>query len=778
MQEANQEWLEEEKRIGLVLKELEQKLHSLKEKTGGLKEDIIGLRKNFWDDVSLNLADDIETAETFSSIQQQAGILSERERSHKQFYSQLKKLLKVKESPYFGRVDFLEDGEEQVESVYIGLSSLMDEKEEQFLIYDWRAPISSLFYNYPPGPAQYEVPEETISGTVELKRQFLIKNGRLKAMFNTDMAIGDEMLQEVLGNQANTRMKSIVATIQKEQNQIIRNEKSRYLIVQGAAGSGKTSAALQRAAYLLYRGRGRIESNQMLLFSPNLLFNSYVANVLPELGEENIQQTTFQEYVTRQLGKQISCETPFDQLEFCLTAAEREDGRIRQRAIEYKSSLAFKTLIDDYARFLAKGNILFKHIVFRGSKMVSAEQIHDYFQTFDASTPLPQRIEMTAKWLLSVLKKEEQQERKKDWPLEKSELLDKEEYLQVYQQLQKERKFAGDTFDDYEREQKLLAKIIVEREFKPLKQAVKALGFIDFKRTYLQLFSDWHGGACRPEGWRSICEYTAETFRFSRLPYEDAVPFLYLKNKMKEREKNTAIRHVFIDEAQDYSPFQLAFLKEMFSASKMTILGDFHQAIFAHTPDQKELLSEGVFEGEKMEMVRLMRSYRSTKEIVEFTKRLLKGAGEIEAFNRSGVKPVLTVSDDASLHHERIASCIASLQNEGRETIAVICKTVQECREAAKHLQKQTELKLIDKETRTFQKGVIVIPVYLAKGIEFDAVILYDSSEKRYWRESERTLFYTACTRAMHELRLFSLGEESPFLKDVPDRLYTLKRVT
>ncbi|MCY7914823.1 RNA polymerase recycling motor HelD, partial [Bacillus haynesii] len=508
MQKNGQEWLEEEKRIQLVLKELDQKLHSLKGKTGGLKEDIIDLRKHFWSDVTVNLADENEAVETFFSIKQQAEVLAERERSHKQFYSQLKNLLKVKESPYFGRVDFLEDGEENAESVYIGLASLMDEKEERFLIYDWRAPISSLFYNYGPGAAQYEVPDETVRGTIELKRQFLFKNGQLKAMFNTDMAIGDEVLQEVLGQQADIQMKSIVATIQKEQNQIIRNEKSRFLIVRGAAGSGKTSAALQRAAYLLYRGRGQIESSQMLLFSPNLLFNSYVANVLPELGEENIQQTTFQEFVARRLGKQVPCETPFDQLEYCLTASDGEEQRIRMKSIELKSSLAFKGIIDDYVKYLAKGHLVFKHIAFRGKRIITSGQMRKFFAALDHSDTLSNRIEQTGKWLLQLLNKYERQERKKDWVIEESELLDKEEYLKAYKRLQEEQRFTENTFDDYERERNLLAAIIAEREFKPLKQAVKAFGFIDFKGTYLQLFSGRYTPQTRPDDWQSICTFT------------------------------------------------------------------------------------------------------------------------------------------------------------------------------------------------------------------------------------------------------------------------------
>lgn len=775
VQENGQEWLEEEKRIRLVLKVLDQKLHSLKGKTGGLKEDIIDLRKHFWSDVTVNLADENEAVETFFSIKQQAEVLAERERSHKQFYSQLKNLLKVKESPYFGRVDFLEDGEENAESVYIGLASLMDEKEERFLIYDWRAPISSLFYNYGPGAAQYEVPDETVRGTIELKRQFLFKNGRLKAMFNTDMAIGDEVLQEVLGQQADIQMKSIVATIQKEQNQIIRNEKSRFLIVRGAAGSGKTSAALQRAAYLLYRGRGQIESSQMLLFSPNLLFNSYVANVLPELGEENIQQTTFQEFVASRLGKQVSCETPFDQLEYCLTASDGEKQRIRMKSIELKSSLAFKGIIDDYVKCLAKGHLdlVFKHIAFRGKRIITSDQIREFFAALDHADTLSNRIEQTGKWLLQLLNKYERQERKKDWVIEESELLDKEEYLKAYKRLQEEQRFTENTFDDYERERNLLAAIIAEREFKPLKQAVKAFGFIDFKGTYLQLFSGRYAPQTRPDDWQSICTFTQKSFRFEKLPYEDAVPFLYMKNQLKGGGKNMAIRHLFIDEAQDYTPFQLAFLKSLFPACGITMLGDLNQAILAHSYHDKTLLSGGVFEGEKTEIITLKRSYRSTKEIVELTKRIIEGGEEIEAFNRNGKKPTLTISADSHAHHKEMASLMTALQKEGLESIAVICKTVRECRDAFRHLQQHTELKLIDKETRTFQKGAVVIPVYLAKGIEFDAVVIYDASEKQYKKERERTLFYTACTRAMHELHLFSLGKETHFLNGVSNDMYT-----
>ena len=246
--------------------------------------------------------------------------MSERERSHRLLMQQWKSMNRLLPSPYFGRIDFQEDGLDFSEQIYIGVSSFVDEDGLSFLVYDWRTPIASLYYDYSPGAASYDTPGGRIEGTMELKRQYQIHDGQIRNMFDTSVTIGDELLQQVLGKGADSQMKSIVATIQKEQNAIIRNDKSRMLIVQGAAGSGKTSAALQRVAYLLYKHRERLKADQIVLFSPNPMFNSYVSTVLPELGEENMQQTTFQEYLDYWLGSTLRLEDPFDQIEYVLTA--------------------------------------------------------------------------------------------------------------------------------------------------------------------------------------------------------------------------------------------------------------------------------------------------------------------------------------------------------------------------------------------------------------------------------------------------------------------------
>ena len=290
-------------------------------------------------------------------------------------------------SPYFGRIDFQEDGLDHSEQIYIGVSSFVGEDGLSFLVYDWRTPIASLYYDYSPGQASYVTPAGRIEGTMELKRQFQIQNGQIRNMFDASETIGDELLQQVLGKGADSQMKSIVATIQKEQNAIIRNDKSRMLIVQGAAGSGKTSAALQRVAYLLYKHRQTIKADQIVLFSPNPMFTSYISTVLPELGEENMQQTTFQEYLDYWLGSSLRPEDAFDQIEFVLTAQGAPGYEARLQGIEYKASEAFLHALQNYGMWLGREGMRFNGIRMRDRDLITAERMREKFYGYDRSLP-------------------------------------------------------------------------------------------------------------------------------------------------------------------------------------------------------------------------------------------------------------------------------------------------------------------------------------------------------------------------------------------------------
>ncbi|EJQ49467.1 hypothetical protein IEQ_02922 [Bacillus cereus BAG6X1-2] len=385
---------EEQQRVNVVIKKVDEELKELDGRVGSVKSEIVSIRKNFWEDVKVNIDNIKEAVETAASIRQEAELLAEREHTHRHTKNEYNLLTKIKETPYFGRIDFKED-EADTDEMYIGIGFFYDKENDEFLVYDWRAPISSLYYDYILGRAQYKAPIGTISGDLLLKRQYMIRNGTIQSMFDTGVTIGDELLQEVLGRNASEQMKSIVATIQREQNQIIRNDKSDVLIVQGTAGSGKTSAALQRVAYLLYRYRDTVNADQILLFSPNELFNSYIANVLPELGEENMQQTTFQAYVEHMIGRVFSIEDAFSQLEYVLTKKNESTYETRLKGVQYKSSVEFMGLIEKYARSLSEKGLQFHDIKFKGEMIIEERTIYDYFYTLNTSISIPNRMQLT-----------------------------------------------------------------------------------------------------------------------------------------------------------------------------------------------------------------------------------------------------------------------------------------------------------------------------------------------------------------------------------------------
>ncbi|PYI50487.1 RNA polymerase recycling motor HelD [Paenibacillus flagellatus] len=770
---AEQNWTEEQMRVDRVVAIVERRIETLGDQVGGLREDIVNIRKTFWDDVTVNMEDLNEAIETFASMKQQAEVLSERERSHRHAMSQLKALGRLRRSPYFGRIDFVEEGETKPERVYLGTSSLLDDDGLQFLVYDWRAPVSSLYYDYGPGEAEYETPGGTIRGSMELKRQFIIRDARIRSLFDTGVTIGDELLQEVLGKHSDAQMKSIVATIQREQNRIIRNEKARLLIVQGAAGSGKTSAALQRVAYLLYRYRETLSADQIVLFSPNPMFNSYVSTVLPELGEENMQQTTFQEYIEHRLGSRFRVEDPFEQMEYSLSRMEEPGYDARIEGIRYKASADFLKLIDEYAGYLGREGMLFRDVVFRDRVLVPAETLRERFYELDAGMTIPNRMQALSEWLLKELRRLAKLERRKPWVEEEAELLDKDAYIEAFEQLQRKKRFSEDTFDDFAREQEQLAYMIVQEQFKPLRRQAKRLAFVDAPGMYRQLFAD-PGLASRispdaelPARWADICAQTAEKVEQGELAWEDSTPFLYLTERLEGFQRNSSVRHVFVDEAQDYSAFQFAVIRRLFPMARMTVLGDLNQAIYAHATgsDGFEAL-RALFKPEEAETFVLTRSYRSTRQIVEFTRGLVPGGEAIELFNRDGAKPTVTGVADKTELARSIAERVRKMQEDGHGSIGIICKTAAESREAFEALKDALPLKLVGTEAISFERGVVVIPSYLAKGVEFDGVVLYDASRDRYGRESERKLFYTACTRAMHELHVYHVGERSPFIGD------------
>ncbi|MFC4355609.1 RNA polymerase recycling motor HelD [Chryseomicrobium palamuruense] len=730
-----------------------------------LKDEVVRIRRHFWDEVRVNTDSFDDYLETIIGLRQEAQELAVNQTLHGQAAKRLRVLDRMQGRPYFGRIDFRESGSDQTAVVYIGIGTLRDDSGEDFLVYDWRAPISSVYYDYQPGEAHYQTPGGKVDGTLEKKWQYVIKNGELESVFDTGLTIGDEVLQQVLGHGPNEQMGSIVATIQQEQNQVVRHDGGKVLVVHGAAGSGKTSVAMQRIAYLLYHYRDTLTSDQILLFSPNALFAHYVANVLPELGEENMRQVTFQQYVNEHLHPELTSETPFEQLEYVYTQQQAGGYRARLQGIEWKATTSFMKRITAYLNELKAQGMVFRPIRFRGDVLITAEDIANHFYTEASfrSQSIANRLEWLAEELVKSVKQKLTGEWKADWVQEKMDLLTDEQYHKAHQTLAKRAGFTRSEAADFDMTPKALAQFIVRQQLTAVAKAIRKFAFVDTVALYRQLFEQ--STADGPEEWKEICAMTLETLDRGHLFYEDATPYIYIKQHILGIDANRAIRQVVIDEAQDYSAFQFEMIKQLYPNAQLTILGDFNQAIFAHARTTEDF--EGVttlYGPEETRVYYLARSYRSTRQIVEFTRKLVPNGDQIIPFDRSGSEPQLVQVENVKDLHTQITHQVERYQAQGYTTIAIICLSAGESSAAFEAIGEACGAQLITTTSTAAEPGVVIIPSYLAKGMEYEAVIVYNASADVYSDEFHRRTFYTVCTRAMHELTLFSVGEPTHLL--------------
>lgn len=768
---------EEEKRLLVVLEQVSRRMRKELALLGDRREDVVGIRQEFWDDVRMNFSDSTEVGETWSSIVQQAELLAERERSHRVASEAVERLTKQFDSPYFARIDFAEKGY-GAEVIYIGRASLVGEDGETFYVYDWRAPVSSLFYDHEPGPATYRVPNGEMTGELLLKRQFVIRGGQMKHMFDTSETVGDEILQAVLSEGSDTSMKSIVATIQKEQNGIIRDEKHKLLVVQGAAGSGKTSAALQRIAYLLYRYRESLAPDQIILFSPNPVFKGYISRVLPDLGEANMRQMTFRELIEARLGRRFEVEDLFSQTEALAADDGSPAGENRERSVRYKGSEHFFVTVENYLKRLEQEGVRFHPLRFRSMTIASAEEMSERFYGIQASDGFGTRAAGVRRWLLERLQSWVDSQMDEPWVEEAAESASSEDIQRAYVEVRRSGGFHDEAFEDEDHMSAIIRRRVAENAVAPLVKAVRNYRFLDAVATYRELFESRSlFAACAPDGklplgWEWMLQRAEETFGRKIVDHEDATPLMYVSEALEGfRRVEGDILHVFVDEAQDYSPFQAAYLRRRYPRARMTVLGDFNQAIYLQSQDS------GGFGGwirlmspEVTSVLRLTTSYRSTEQIVDYTKAILtaEDAKGITPFNRKGEPPKVVACKDGGQLGEKIAADIEVLLGKGYGTIGVITKTAHETGNASALLKEllpdDVSITLVTGGSAELPRGVSVLPSYLAKGIEFDAVLVWDASDDLYGKDKDRKLLYTVCTRALHVLHVYHTGEASPWL--------------
>lgn len=745
MDSNNYEWNFENQWLQEVLKEVKKQFdekHNFKEK---FRKETLETQKQLWEDVgSVSVTNGLDQIVDFMEFITAMKIQKRRHEFTRKLEEKYEKMLL---SPYFSRIDFTEEGKEMPEKYYIGISNLIND-DFDFLVYDWRAPISSMFYDYEVGKAGYTCPEGLINGNLTLKRQYKINNGKLEYMFDSNIKIDDEMLQDILAKSSDSKMKAIVTTIQREQNQIIRNEEYKNLIVQGPAGSGKTSVALHRIAYLLYKHREKILPQNILIFSPNNIFNDYISDVLPQLGEDNMSQTTFKEYMHKALGNEIIKEEYCEMMEYILDSKKEDIYKERVKSIKFKSSKQFISILKEYVNYLESVNRKFRDIVFKDNLIISAKEIEELFFMDYRNMPLKRRLEKLRERILYLLE-----------PYEKGRIGEVTKDIKEY--------------DNYVDDEEIIkqSKSIVKNEIEKIHSEIYEMtefNIIDiYKKLFenIEYFSKISNIEYDKEDINEVKIYTLEMLKYKKINYEDQHVFLYLKGALGDILKISEIKYVIIDEAQDYTPLQYEILYNLFRNANITILGDLNQSInpFMNLGNYENILD--IFSKDDTCIINLTKSYRSTIEITEFSKRLLNNNINYESVARSGDKPVVFGFSNENNIKEQLLKDIKIYKEQGYKSIGIITKTIKEAQDVHNFLKDKVHVNALLNDEDEYVNDTLVIPSFLAKGLEFDVVLIYNAGDKNYNCEEERLLFYTACTRALHILRIYYLGKCTKLLK-------------
>lgn len=592
------------------------------------------------------------------------------------------KLFKIQNSPYFGSIIFEEENE-LPKIIYLGITHLED-KNKNYLIYDWRAPISSLFYDYEVGECSYKAPEKVIKGNLKRKRQYKIENAKIKHIFDNNINIDDSLLQEVLSNDGSEKMKNIVNTTQQEQNKIIRNVEDKSLIVQGIAGSGKTSVALHRIAFLLYKIEN-LSSKNVLIFSPNNIFSEYISNVLPELGEDNPSETTYANFLESCIKEYKTIETF---TEFIARYYKYQENNYD--LVKYKQSDEIIKDIEDYVLYLIKNIKFTKNIEIDIFNEVTKEQLKELFERYDRF-PLFTRITEISKKLS----------------------------------------------ENYARGKLTLARSINK----------KILESMNIEKNYKKIYYNFYKSKfCKIK----LSDNEIRKFvNKNKINYEDAIIFSYIKGLLEGFNYNNMIKEIVVDEAQDYTLLQYKILSKIFKKSSFSILGDVNQTINPYYKyESLEQIKEVL---DKTKYLELTKTYRSSKEIIEYTNKILN-LKFVSAIRKDNNKPVL-FRKETNLK-KQLLNDINYLKNEYK-SVAIITKDDEEANEIYNLLKDNINIGKITINEEIFRKDLIVVPSYMAKGLEFDSVIVYNKINNIY-KENEKYLYYVACTRAQHELIIYN----------------------
>lgn len=716
--------------------------------------------------------------------------------------SQLRKLeniKSIKDKPYFARMDFKEDGK-NVEKLYIGKISLLDNKTAYPIIVDWRAPISNLYYEGRGGKAEYECLGEKIKGEIFLKRQYIIENQELKKYVNINVTGNDELLQNALEEKADDRLKNIVATIQDEQNKIIRADINQPLIVQGVAGSGKTTIALHRIAYLIYNYEKEFKPEEFMIIAPTKFFLNYISNILPDLGVNDVKQTTFEDFAYDVIGKKLKISDNNEKLVIIVNKDFNEINNVETdimiQEAKLKSSIEFKKMVDDYLKIVEDSYIpkqdLEINIIYdnneinlynnlhktesKNDKVNYSDSKHDNTNYDDISSNNVKTTIMKYEEINNLFKNTYKMynftTRIKE--IEKNLAAElKKKTPEIIENLKKERtqKIANLTgknrielYDKYDK----IIKILEKEHKKIIKNYISKIP----KKDCIQYYKEFIQNYLKNEN--EVLKYlkanTLNNLNKNEVSFEDLAPIMYIQIQLFGVKEKCKIKHVVIDEAQDYGEFQFDVLKTLINSNSMTILGDIAQGVhyYRGIENWKKFI-DTEFKDVKTLYTTLQKTYRTTKEIMDVANNVISklpeyekeyivlGEPVIDRKNSINIKKVENKEELIKNINDRINTYI----KQGYKSIAIIGKDMAECENLEKKLRAiRKDIKLIRGKDSEYNSGISIVPSYLAKGLEFDCVLLSDVSKEKYGNSSlDIKLLYVSITRAMSKLDVFYEGE-------------------
>ncbi|NFV13511.1 HelD family protein [Clostridium sp. FAM 1755] len=612
----------------------------------------------------------------------------------------LKELTLLEQNPYFGKVNFVDDGDE--DHIYIGRYGFLETGNYRPFTVDWRAPICQIFYQGKLGNIAYESPEGKIEVDVKYKRQYVIRKGILKGMFDSVLNVKDDVLQMVLSENTKEKLKDIVMTIQEEQDNLIRQPKNKAIIVNGVAGSGKTTIALHRVAYLLYNYRKQIQ-DKVLILGPNNIFVDYISDVLPSLGENGVKQTTFKDFIEDLLPINNFLEYG----DYIKRLIEKDDKFIGD--IIYKQSKKYMNDLDNFIETLEQNIFITKDVVLMDEIAIDKKEIDEMLYSYYKYMPLFKRSKKVKRIVFSKIR---DVRNKKVYEIQK-------QYEEKIKNLSEEELELNKNNLEFERKNNI---INIVKESMKLKKSLVWLN----NPQVLDIYNEFNND--------------------KELALDDIIAILYLKIKLEDLKYKKEIKHIVIDEAQDYSFLQFVVLKELTDCESITIVGDINQRTLPCNNEIPMLCLDSVFDRVDVEYFNLDKSYRSTKEIMEYANKYLN-TNKIVPLVREGetVKEVAAKSTNEVI--DNVKYYLSYLENKGYENIAIITTKLEDGKVIGAELKKKMYINLIEREGMIYSGGKIIIPSYLSKGLEFDATILIVDSNN-----IGDNLKYIMATRALHEM--------------------------